>query len=153
MSFTVTVGHTQVDGRKYVLEVHSDAQGEFSRVEYLSAVGADTDAIATARNAQLLIQFADQEVQSAVDDDTAPTTRFQTIDEFLSRLRGFFGNARSTQACRIALWVVKRLQDGTVTPAQLRTAFNLNVARWNTLQTKMQTISDALLTVEEAEGE
>ena len=66
MPFTVTPdGHAQADGRRYVTEVHSDGVGEFARLEYLAAVGADTNAIATARNAVLLVSAADNEAEQA----------------------------------------------------------------------------------------
>ena len=153
MPFSITVGHAQTDERKFVLEVHSDAQSEFARVEYLADPLADFNAIATARNAQLLLSAADEEVQTAIVNDSPATLRFQTIDEFLVRVRTLFGNSQSGETCRISKWIIRRLQDASITEAQLRTAFVLNAARWNTLKTKMQIFFDSFDAVETARGE
>ena len=153
MPFVVTVGHAQVDGRRYVVEVHSDAQGEFSRVEYLAAIGADTDAIATARNAALLIEHADAEALAAVDVDRAPALRFQTGAEFLQRLRQFYREAGAERCARIARWIIRRLDAGHVTAAQLRSVFGLTVQQWNTLEAKMRNLASNIEAVDAAAGE
>lgn len=153
MPFTVQIGHAQADGRRYVVEIHSDGSGEFARVEYLAAVGADTSAIATARNARLLVEYADSEAAQAIEIDRAPVLRFQTGAEFLQRLRAFYREAGKERCARIARWIIRRLDAGHVTAAQLRTVFGLTVAQWSTLETKMRNLAASLDAVDAAEGE
>jgi hypothetical protein len=153
MAYTVSVGHAQADGRRYVLEIHSDGSGEFARVEYLAAEGADTDAIASARDAQLLLDFAEAEVGQAVEVDHAPALRFQTGADFLARLRELYRASNKERCARIARWVIRRLDAGDVTAAQLRNVFDLTVLQWDALETKMRNLAASLDAVEAAEGE
>lgn len=50
------VGHLQKDGRRYVIENHTDSVGVVHSREYLAPVGADYMAIRTA-HAAILEQF------------------------------------------------------------------------------------------------
>ena len=59
----------QIDGRRYVEEIHTDHLGVAHRVEYLAAVGADTDAIAAARAIQIAAQLADEEATAIMGQD------------------------------------------------------------------------------------
>ena len=63
-----TVGHSQVDGRKYVTESHTDDAGVVHRVEYLAVVNADYVAIRDARAVQINEQLAEAEAQSLLND-------------------------------------------------------------------------------------
>lgn len=67
VSSTYTVGHAQVDGRKYVAEQHTDSAGVVHRVRYLAAVGANYQAIADARAVVLADQLAAQEFEGIVN--------------------------------------------------------------------------------------
>jgi predicted lipoprotein len=65
VSSTYEVGHAQADGRRYVVELHTDSAGTVHRVEYgPMADGTDYAAIMTARAAQISQQLADQEAES-----------------------------------------------------------------------------------------
>jgi hypothetical protein len=153
MSFTVHVGHAQVDGRKYVLEVHSDAQGELARLEYLAEENADFNAIATARTANLIEQLAQQELEDAVLNDVMPALRFQTASEFVQRMREAFRNRGREVLCRLARWILNRIDAGDLTDLQVRNAFGLTNPEYNTLKTKMTVLRDALNSVDNAAGE
>ena len=153
MSFVITVGHAQADGRRYVEEVHSDAQGEFSRLIYLADAGADHDAIASARNAVLLLQAAEQELDAAVAEDAMPVFRFQNAAEFVARFRARFLNERGENACRFARWLARRLVAGEVTVAQVRAAFNLTQTQFNQFRTRIEALQASLDAVENAVGE
>lgn len=62
VSSTYTVdSHAQSDGRKYVMEAHTDSTGVVHRVQYLAPVGADYQAIADARATAIAAQLAEQE--------------------------------------------------------------------------------------------
>lgn len=61
---THTVGHPQVDGRRYVTEQHTDSAGGVHVVEYLAAVGTDYAAVRDARAAQISEALAETEFQA-----------------------------------------------------------------------------------------
>ena len=142
-SSVVTVEHAQVDGRRWVREVHSDAIGVAQIVDYLGASNAATTAqgIANARVAGLNVQLADAEAQAKIADDRNPVPfRWQTAGEFLDWLRAVYRNLSREQLARLATWITKRLDDGSVTATQLRNAFGLTAGQWTTLEAKMRAL-------------
>lgn len=68
VSSTHTVGHAQVDGRRYVVETHTDSEGVVHSAEYLAAVGTDYAAVRDARAVQIADQLAEAEAQALADD-------------------------------------------------------------------------------------
>ena len=159
MGFSITVGHAQTDGRKFVLEVHTDAQGEFARIEYLADPLADFNAIASAREPVLIASLADQEFERMLeadldpDLDPLPPLRFQTMAELVARIREAFRSRNREQLCRIARWILNRIADGRLTDVQIRNAFGLTAPQYNALKSRMTALRDALNAVEGATGE
>ena len=154
MPFTVQVGHAQRDGRKFVLEVHSDAQGEHSRIEYLADPLADFNAIAAAREPVLVASLAEQEARSTVDQNLQPNSRFQTEDELLLKVRRRYLVSKGEETCRIARWIVDRLNDASVTVVQMRTAWGgIPTNQWNAINGRMDTFVAAINSIEAAVGE
>lgn len=66
VSSTFSAGHAQLDGRKYVVEKHTDSVGGVHHVEYLAPAGADYQAIANARAVGIAEALAAQEFQELV---------------------------------------------------------------------------------------
>jgi len=154
MPFTVTPdGHAQADGRRYVTEVHSDGVGEFARLEYLAAVGADTNAIATARNAVLLVSAADNEAEQAIEADAMPALRFQNATQFVARVREFYRDRDKEALALVAVWLRNRIAAGDLTETQVQNAFGFTTPQWNTFKTKMQSLANAYDEVNAAVGE
>lgn len=68
VSSTYTVdAHAQIDGRKYVTEMHTDSVGDVHRVEYLAPVGADYTAIMNARAVVISNALAQSEFEGMLD--------------------------------------------------------------------------------------
>ena len=67
ISSTFSVGHAQVDGRKYVAEQHTDHLGGVHTAEYLASVGTDYAAVAAARAVQIEAQLAEAEAAALLD--------------------------------------------------------------------------------------
>lgn len=154
MPFTVQPGHLQVDGRRYVLEIHTDVQGEYARIDYLAEGNADFNAIATAREPVLIAGLAAQEARDTVDNRLPPTPRFQTVDAMLLKVRQRYLTSKGEETCRIARWIVDRLNDGSVTVVQMRTAFGgIPTNTWNSINGRMDTFGNAITSVDSAVGE
>lgn len=68
VSSTHTVGHAQQDGRRYVIETHTDSVEGPIVVEYLAAVGTDYVAVRNARASQIADQLAEAEALALADD-------------------------------------------------------------------------------------
>lgn len=78
----------------------------------------------------------------------------QTPTQFAARLRERWRNSSREECCRIAWWIIERLNAGDVTDTQLRNAFGLTVTQWNNLKTnKLIPMHDAWAAVLVAEGE
>ena len=155
-SSVVTVEHAQIDGRRWVREVHSDATGIAQIVDYLGASNAATTAqgIANARVATLNAQLAEAEARQKFGIDANPVPfRWQTAGEFLDRLRAFYRQATREQLARLARYVTRRIDDGSVTVAQLRNAFGLTTPQWTTLEAKMRALRAHWEAVDAAAGE
>lgn len=63
---TYSVGHAQRDGRRYVIEWHTDSAGEVHRAEYLADVGTGYDAVMQARAIAISEQLAAQEAEEVL---------------------------------------------------------------------------------------
>lgn len=79
--------------------------------------------------------------------------KHQTPAAFISKVRQAYRDGNSDQLVIISKFLIARVQAGDVTEAQLRTAFGLNTAQWNTLKAKMQALITAHNTVKSAVGE
>jgi len=157
--FTVSVGHLQKDGRRYVEERHTDAIGEFARLEYLAEFSADFNTIATARRDQLVQSFAEQEARDVLDNRELPvppfrTPRYQTPDEFLLKVRLRYLTSKGEETCRIARWIVDRLNDGSITVGQMKITFGgIPTNTWNSINGRMDTFANSISSVDSAVGE
>lgn len=60
-------GHIQMDGRRYVVESHTDSAGGVHTVEYLAPVGADYQAVANERAVVIADALAAAEFQATVN--------------------------------------------------------------------------------------
>ena len=145
--------HTQADGRRYVLEIHSDAQGEVYRIRYKGRDTDDRQAIADARAVKLARKFADGEAVEALIGDAVPALRFQTAQEFIARVREIYRTGTGEQVCKIARWFRRRALAGDLTENQIRNAFGLTPAQWDVLKVKLQQLDESLNVVETAVGE
>jgi len=155
-SSAVSVENPQIDGRRWVAEAHSDAVGVCARLSYLGQSDATSTAqgIANARAALLDAQLADAECLDRVQIDATPLPlRFQTAAQFVDRLRSFYRSLDREDLARLARWVTRRIDDGTVTVAQLRNAWGLTVGEWATLESKMRTLRAQIEAIDAAVGE
>ena len=153
MPYTVNVGHYQKDGSRWVIEIHTDAQGEFARARYLGRDGWDFDAIASERHTRLLESSADNECEQAIEENVMPTLRFQTASEFVSRVREFYRNRDGEALAKVAIWMRDRIQAGDITENQFQSAFGFTQQQWNNFKTTMQNLADSYSLVESAVGQ
>lgn len=157
MTITVSVfpdNHTQADGRRFVLEIFEDGIGEVTRRRYLSEDGANYQAVADARIPKIEARLVEIEKGEHVALDKQPTSlRFQTVPELLLQIRQDYLTATGRNACIIAKWIVDRLDDATITPAQCQTAWGASPAEWSAINGTMDTYAAAIVSVDGAVGE
>ena len=72
VSSTYTVDHAQIDGRKYVAELHTDSDGKVHRCEYLAPADWTTteyDAKLSERATAISARLAQQEIDEVLNGD------------------------------------------------------------------------------------
>ncbi|MBP8293126.1 MAG: hypothetical protein KAX65_10150 [Caldilineaceae bacterium] len=79
--------------------------------------------------------------------------KHQTPEAFIARVRQAYRDGDSERLVKIARFLIARVQAGDVTEAQLRSAFGMNVTKWNALKTRMQSLITADNAVKAAVGE
>jgi len=67
ISSTYSVGHVQIDGRRYVSEQHTDSAGAVHTAEYLAEIGVNYQAIAEARAVAIAQTLADAEFEVIIN--------------------------------------------------------------------------------------
>lgn len=79
--------------------------------------------------------------------------KHQTVEAFVARVRAAYRDGNPETLVKIARFLIARVQAGDLTELQIRTAFGLNVTKWNALKAKMQALIDADNAVKSAVGE
>jgi len=59
--------HAQRDGRRFVVETHTDSAGGIHTLHYLAPVGADYQALANARAVTIAENLAEQEATEVIN--------------------------------------------------------------------------------------
>jgi hypothetical protein len=152
VSSVFKLGHAQKDGRRYVIERHTDDAGGVHQFEYLAADG-DHNAVMLSRVPQLEEQLADREFRQTINADSAFTLNHQTAAQFAARLREVYRTLEKEEVCRVAWWLIRRILAGHVTDNQVRNAFGMTVQQYNNFKTRLQAAHDHWQAVIDARGE
>jgi hypothetical protein len=78
--------------------------------------------------------------------------RYATLAQLGDRFRELYRKSRGRQTYRLAKWMVDRIDDGTVTVAQIRSFFNLNQTEWNALKAEWDQLKAIYETMESKTG-
>lgn len=158
VSSTAIVGHTQSDGRRYVREQHSDHLGVVHEVEYLAQFDQTDEGLASTlsgRVAQLEEALAASEYANRVNfDGWQEPLQHQTASQFADRLRLEYRFSARERVCYLAWWLLRRINEGTFTDAQVRSAFGMTTLQYTTFKTnKLIPMHDHWVAVRDAQGE
>lgn len=154
VSSTVTVGHSQIDGRKYVTEKHTDGLGIVHQAEYLAAGTVNHTSIMAARASSIAASQKAAELDHAVFK--APwnyVLQESTAAELSAYARALYKISRNEGLAKIAVRILEWIVNGRFTDAQIRTDFVLTSAQWTTLKAKMQTLVNNHVAVTGSVGE
>lgn len=147
--------HTQIDGSRWVGEIHTDSAGGVHIFRYLATpeMMERRSVVSAGRVIKLEARLPEDEATAVIEADRAPVLVFQTGAQFLQRLRERFRNSDKDDSAKIARWIINRLDSGNVTALQLRTAFGLTVQQWATLEARLREMKSAIEAVDRAKGE
>ena len=79
--------------------------------------------------------------------------KHQSVEEFVARVREAWRIGERERLVAIAKFLISRVQTGDLTELQIRNAFGMTQAEWNTLKAKMQSLIDADAVIQGAVGE
>lgn len=77
----------------------------------------------------------------------------QTLAEFGTRLRERFRNSTKEEAAYLAHRIIKFVQAGDITDAQVRNAFGLTVPQYDALKIRLIALRDHWQAIQDAQGE
>jgi hypothetical protein len=153
-----TLGYLQVDGRRYVIEIHTLNVGAAKIVQYLAAAGANYDAIMAARVPLINAALADDEcynnlraIYNAAESGGIAVLTFNHISaaDSLIWLRGVFASLTREQAGIVSGWLL-----ANVTNAQMKNLFGgITDAQLTALKTRLTTKYNAWLAIKDIVGE
>lgn len=152
-----STGHLQVDGRRYVREVHILNTGLQKIIEYLAKANIDYNAVMLARVPIINAALAEDEcwdnlraIYSSETDGGAAVLTFNHISptDCLTWLRGIYKSLVREQAGIIAGWILVN-----VTDAQLKNVFNITSGQLAALKTRLSNNYNAWLAIKNMAGE
>lgn len=155
LSSVLQTGHAQRDGRRYAREIHTDHLGAQHIAEYLWDGLSDQNATMAARALRIAEALAAAEYAGRVAVDRWPgPLDHQTGAEFADKLRAEYRTSSRERVCYLAWWLLRRINEGTFTDAQVRNAFGMTVVQYNTFKTnKLIPMHDHWAAVIVAQGE
>lgn len=144
--------HTQRDGSRYVTEKHLDSMGQEHVFVYLGRDTMDYNSIMQTRIQQINESFAEQEFADNLANDTL-TTNHITKAQFVTKFREFYRNAEKEQLVKLASWLINRVQEGSITAAQIQNAFGFTPAQYTVFRDKLLALKANWDAVQAARGE
>jgi hypothetical protein len=158
VSSTCLVGHLQRDGRRYVIERHTDHLGAVHEREYLAPFGQtepERDALLAQSAIDIagLLAIAEYLLRVSADGWEGPLEH-QTAAQFADKLRFEYRESMRERVCYLAWWLLRRINEGSFTDAQVRNAFGMTTQQYGTFKTnKLEPFHDHWAAVLTAVGE
>lgn len=153
ISSAFTVGAPQSNGQVYVTEVHTWNSGlpptilEYGPVP----VTLDFQAIANARALVIVQSKRDEEAQDNVQNDKYILV-YNTQTEMLVYLRDLYQQTTGWDTCKLARWIVNRLDASAFPITAIRAVWGLTQAQWNSFNGVLDVYAAAYNSVNAARG-
>jgi leucyl aminopeptidase (aminopeptidase T) len=143
----------QIDGRRWIAERHTDHLGLVYEFRYLCAAVTDAAALMAARVASINADLTAREIAaniaavSTLGSQAVPTFSYSTTAQNVAALRAAYASATQTQAIFTGEYL------GSLTDAQLQSAFGLTAGQVTTLRAnKLTSATTAANTIRAASG-
>lgn len=144
VSSVYTLGPVEIDGRRLVVETHTDNTGAKIFAQYLASPGVNYLAVAAARAALIDERLKQEEALRVFATDAKPVLVYQTAAEVATRFWAAVAAAYLLDKVgfeALLWWLTNRLVAGDITDAQALATFNaffgrsLTAAQWTSLRT------------------
>jgi hypothetical protein len=138
VSSVIAADARQVDGRRAIAECHTDHRGLERWYRYTADAGVDVVTLYIAANLAAVATLGAQ---------AAPAFNYSTVAQNVAALRAAYASATQQQAIFTGEYL------GSLTDAQLQSAFGLTVAQVTTLRSsKLAPAASAAATIRAAAG-
>lgn len=144
----------QPDGSINVTEIHTDHQGVKYPVVYNAPSGTNLTTFLNAHAILLENNLRDSDIFKAIFTEPWDYTLVHaTNNELAVRARALYKESIMIQTALIGLRITEWIDNDRFTVTQVRNAFGLSLAQWNTLRTKINGIIADYQGVQGAAGE
>lgn len=153
ISSTFTLGTPQADGTVYVTEVHTwDSGVPITTVEYGPVISTlDFQSIANARAPVLMQSKRDAEAYDNLQNNKYILV-FNTETQMLTYLHDLYIQTVGMETCKLARWIIDRLDENAFSITAIRTVWGMTVPQWNTFNGVLDTYAAAYTSVTGALG-
>ena len=142
---------TQVDGRRHIVERHTETDGTIHEFRWTAEVGQDATAGLAARATYIDSKLPEVEserlVNAIADDEEIPARKYATPAAVLRALRNRLREAEPFQIARLARFLLTR------SDAELRAVFSIEQAAVAALRERLRAKKDAYDAAMAVEGE
>ena len=153
ISSAFTLGTPQADGRVYVTEIHTWDSGLPPTIVEYGPVPATLDfqAIANARALIIMQAKRDEEAQDNLQNDRYLLV-YNTQTEMLTYLRDLYLQTTGMETCKLARWIIDRLNASAFSITAIRAIWGLTQAQWNSFNGVLDTYAASYSSVNSAIG-
>jgi hypothetical protein len=153
ISSTFTIGIPQIDGRVFVTEVHTWDSGLPVTILEYGPVPATLDfqSIANARALVIMQSKRDEEAQDNINLDRYLLV-YNTETQMLTYLHELYIYSVGMETCRLARWIIDRLDQSAFSITAIRTVWGLSVPQWNSFNGVLDTYAASYTSVNAARG-
>lgn len=121
------LGTPRADGLVPCTETHVTEFGQ-ATLSYAAPADSDWQGHLNETAAHIKGQLAEAEFERALVATEPFQLKNQTQAQFLTKFRSNYRSANRAEGCAMATWLLRRMAAGSVTEAQVRTAFGLSDA-------------------------
>lgn len=153
ISSTYTLGTPQANGTVYVTEIHTwDSGVPITIIEYGPVPPTlDFQSIANARAITIMQAKRDEEAYDNLQNDRYLLV-FNTETQILTYVRELYVQSIGIETCRLARWIINRLNASAFSITAIRTVWAMTQPQWNSFNGVLDTYAAAYTSMTSAIG-
>lgn len=153
ISSAYTIGTVQIDGRVFVTEIHTWDSGLQPTILEYGPVPPTLDFQAIANDRALVIMQSkrDEEAQDNINEGRYILI-YNTETQMLNYLYELYTFSIGMETCRLARWIIDRLDQSAFSITAIRTVWGMTISQWNTFNGVLDTYAASYTSVNAARG-
>lgn len=143
--------HTQTDGSRYSTQIVTENTGRMHQRVVRLAAGNDGVSMLAQYVVEVNASLKDGEARSNLDAGKYVLVHC-TETEILERIRDLYQQSMGYETCRIARWIIDRLNAAAFTVAAIRAVWGMSPPQWNSFNGILDVNAASYTSVETANG-